>query len=66
MAGKNGIYQLPPEKIDSVKCVESIIITGERTEQEFIDRLQSYFPCSTVSDQYGVCEATVLTSNLLN
>ena len=66
LASKNGIYQLPPDKIENVKSLESIIITGERTEQAFIDKLKSYFPYAIVSDQFGICEATVLTSNLLN
>lgn len=49
-----------------IKCIKSIIVTGEKSPPEFIDALKRIFPYATLSDQYGICEATVLTSNLLN
>jgi len=61
---KNVIHEIPDK--ENLKCLESIIVTGEKSPPEFLAALKTIFPYSRLSDQYGTCEATVITSNLLN
>lgn len=49
-----------------VNHVKAIVVTGEGSPAEFITRLQRIFPEAIISDQYGIAEATVLTSNIFN
>ncbi|CDW79766.1 acyl-synthetase [Stylonychia lemnae] len=64
MRDKNTIHEI--DNKENLRCLESIIVTGEKSPPEFLDDLRRIFPYSRLSDQYGTCEATVLTSNLLN
>ena len=64
MKDKNTIHEI--EDKENLKCLESIIVTGEKSPPEFLEALKVIFPYSRLSDQYGTCEATVITSNLLN
>eukprot|EP00347_Sterkiella_histriomuscorum_P004835 403358905 len=54
------------ENKEGLKCLRSIIVTGEKSPPAFLEAIKSIFPYARLSDQYGTCEATVITSNLLN